>query len=289
MNSKRIFTFGEILWDMLPSGARFGGAPANLAFHAGQLGAEVRLISAVGNDQLGINALAEMQAKGMATEWVAELNFPTGRVDVVLDQQGSATYQFGNGQAWDAIPWKEPYAEQLGAADVFCFGTLAQRSPDSRSTLRRCLEACGDATIRFLDLNLRRPFYDDDLIRDSIAAANALKVNDEEFAMIAELYGIEGTDVEVAEELTAKCNLQTLAVTFGEKGSLVWHHGESHHCPSKPVGIVDTIGAGDSYTGTLIVSLLEGLSVADANYRACRIAEYVCTQSGPAPRLPSTL
>lgn len=289
MDSKRIYAFGEILWDMLPSGARFGGAPANLAFHAGQLGAEVRLISAVGKDQLGNDALAEMRAKDMATDLVAQLDHPTGRVDVVLDERGSATYQFGDDQAWDAIPWKDSLSEQLATADVFCFGTLSQRSAITRETLHRCLEACGDATVRFLDLNLRPPFCDENLIRESIAAANALKVNDEEFAMIAKMNGITGSEAEIAEQLVAKCELQTLAVTFGEQGSLVWHQGESNHCPSQPVEIVDTIGAGDSYTATLIVSLLKGLSVADANYRACRVAEYVCTQSGPTPQLPNRL
>ncbi len=296
-DSKReIAAVGEILWDMFPSGARFGGAPANFASHAAALGARVAMVSSVGCDELGETALSKLDAAHVDRQNVSQsTEHPTGAVDVTLDAGGSATYQFGENEAWDYIPWTDSLSSLASEVDLVCFGTLAQRGSTSRSTLMRFLGECSDRVIRLLDLNLRPPHFDDALIVASLEQANALKVNDEELVMLADILSLETastseeTEQGQVRQLAERFGLSVVAVTSGSRGGLLCRDGQFDRCPARRVNVVDTVGAGDSFTAALAVGLLRDKPINEINFAACRIAEFVCTRPGPTPQLPSSL
>lgn len=287
---QRIVALGEILWDMFPSGPRFGGAPANFAFHTAALGARVSLVSCVGKDRLG-NVALEVLGGVPSLDSVVSVSdeFSTGAVQVKLDSQGNASYSFGNNEAWDYIEWSDGLTRLANDLSAVCFGTLAQRSAGSRETLHRFLAECNPAALRVLDLNLRPPFFDDTLIRESVGRANVLKVNDEELGKLAQLYSLSGGEEDVVCQLAEQQQLRAVAVTCGGRGGLLYRAGELNRCSPQPVEIVDTVGAGDSFTAAFVVGLLDDLPLEVINRNACRIAEFVCSQPGPTPKLHAEL
>lgn len=289
-NGQRIVAFGEILWDMFPSGPRFGGAPANFAFHAASLGAPVSLVSRVGNDRLGESAAGVLRrAESLDAVVGVSDEFPTGAVQVKLDGEGSASYAFGDNEAWDHIEWSAGLTCLANNLSAVCFGTLSQRSDRSRETLFRFLNECSSAAMRVLDLNLRAPFFDDALIRESVARANVLKVNDDELRTLAELYSLSGSEEDIVPKLAEQQGLCAIAVTCGSRGGLIYRDRDLNRCVAQPVEIVDTVGAGDSFTAAFVVGLLRELPLEVINRSACRIAEFVCSQPGPTPTLPAAL
>ena len=291
---------GEILWDVFPSGPRFGGAPANFACHLAALGGKAVLVGAVGNDQLGARAFKLLSARGVRTEHIyLDWTRPTGIVDVSVDDEGHASYSFADNTAWDAIPWTNSLANRARQSDLCCFGTLAQRSETSAHTIRKFLAATPEDSIRLLDVNLRPPFFNEELILESLGTANALKLNDGEFAHLAKLCALEGAgegDPSALRRLAGEFDLQFIALTKGAHGSVLID-GDEVSCldgtETPPVEIVDTVGAGDSFTAAVALGFLDrianpALSLESIHLRAARIASYVCTQSGATPQIPQT-
>ncbi len=183
---------GEMLWDVYPDGAHFGGAPANFACHAASLGAESWMVSAVGDDTLGQRALDSLGTLGVRCDLVErDPVHPTGRVLVTLDADGQPQYEIERDTAWDHLAWSDELARFATRCDAVCFGSLAQRSPASRATIRRFLEAVPRPALRVFDVNLRQRFYDRDVIDASLSLASAVKLNDEELPIVAELCGVE--------------------------------------------------------------------------------------------------
>ncbi|GAB5402382.1 MAG: carbohydrate kinase [Aureliella sp.] len=292
----KIAASGEILWDMFPSGPRFGGAPANFASHACSLGASVTMVSRVGSDELGEAALAKLDEANVDRRYVSQSDqYATGAVDITLDANGSASYQFGENEAWDHIQWTQPLQALASEVDLVCFGTLAQRGSTSRATIMRFLGSCNERAVRLLDLNLRPPHFSEKLIVDSLEQANALKVNDEELVKLAQMFSLDNSDSEDdiershVKQLASKFGLSVVAVTSGSRGGLIYREGEFDLCAARRVDVVDTVGAGDSFTAALAVGLLREKPIDAINFAACRIAEFVCTQAGPTPRLPAEL
>ncbi len=282
-----IVALGEILWDLFPSGPRFGGAPANFGYHAASLGGEVAIVSGVGDDELGHSALRNLKQSGIETGFVQiDREHPTGTVGVDVDTHGHASYSFNDDEAWDHIAWSDDLQQLASRADVACFGTLAQRSPTSRETLRRFIEATAPTTLRLLDLNLRAPFHDDDVIEHSLRLANVLKINDDELAMLATRYADGDDEAVQAKQIADRFGLDVVAVTRGSRGGLIVRGDEVSRVPSMPVDVQDTVGAGDSFTAALAMGLLRNIPLDTINRAACRIAEYVCTQAGATPPLP---
>ena len=287
-----IIGLGEILWDIFPSGPRFGGAPANFACSAAALGGDqvrVCMASCVGNDELGQLALRSLREKSVQTSGVMRASQPTGQVLVQLDALGHARYEFAADTAWDNFAWSDELERLAVHAQACCFGTLAQRSKLSRETIRTFLAKTPATALRILDVNLRPPFFTDDVILESLSLANVLKLNDEELPVLASLCGIAGTPVEVMRQLAARFGLTCVALTRGPSGAILVRGDAVSQQPGIATRVEDTVGAGDAFTAVLALGLLEGRELDAINRSACRVAAFVCSQAGATPRIPLEL
>jgi fructokinase len=277
-----ILTLGEILWDLLPGGKQLGGAPANFGCHAAQLGADVRIVSAVGDDELGREILMRLRGHDLDTSLIAvDPQHPTGTVTVTL-AAGQPTYTIHERVAWDFIPATPALIDLAGRADCVCFGTLAQRGPDSRETIRAVLSRTRPDSVRVFDINLRQHYYDRGMIDGSLGRATVLKINDQEIATLGE------SPVGLFSRFPG---LRLIALTRGSDGSALYAaDGSVAEHPGYPAApMADAIGAGDAFTAALAVGLLAGRSLTQINDVANRLASYVCTQSGATPPIPAEL
>ena len=282
-----IVGLGEILWDVFPDGPRFGGAPANFACHVAALGGNAEMVSAVGNDELGALAVAELHQRGVGTGTVfRHEDRATGIVTVSLDAAGHASYQFATDTAWDALPWSAELARLAERTSAVSFGTLGQRSERSRATIRRFVTATPSTALRVFDVNLRPPFVSDAVILESLALANVLKLNADELPALAALSASTGSDVEILQELADRFTLRAVALTRGADGAVLVRDGQVSDHPGIDTHVVDTVGAGDAYTAVLTLGLLEGRNLESINRGACQVAAFVCSQSGATPQLP---
>ncbi|MEI8316534.1 MAG: PfkB family carbohydrate kinase [Planctomycetia bacterium] len=289
----QIVGLGEILWDVFPDGARFGGAPANFACSAAGLAAgsaRVGMAGAVGRDDLGQRALAELTSRGVAVTAVAVLPQPTGRVDVTVDLAGHASYVFAPDCAWDNVPWSDSLERLAAETSAVCFGTLSSRGSVSLATIRRFVAAVPSPALRILDINLRPPFWSSDIVRDSLPLANVVKCNDDELPVVAEILGLTGSPESILRQLVDRHALRLAALTRGAKGSLlVTADGAASDLPGTPVEVIDTVGAGDAFTAAVTLGLLAGWPLSKLHAHAERVAAYVCTQPGGTPPIPADL
>jgi fructokinase len=286
-----IVGIGEVLWDVYPDGAHFGGAPTNFACYAASLGADSWMVSAVGMDELGERALAKLRERGVNCGHVArDARHPTGCVLVSLNAAGQPDYEIATDTAWDHLPWTDSLAALAERCDAVCFGALGQRSPESRATIRRFVEATPPTALRVFDVNLRQRFYDGETIRASLRIASAVKLNDEELPIVGELCGLRTvTPREMLIELANRFGLRLAALTRGPRGSLLIAGGEEDDCPAPPTKVVDTVGAGDAFTATLVSGVLRDLPLHVINRHANAVASFVCSQKGATPVLPGEL
>lgn len=282
---------GEILWDIFPDRATFGGAPANFACSAAGLAgsaARVCMAGAVGDDDLGRRALGEFTARGVDVSAVAVLPRPTGRVDVTLDAAGHASYVFAPDRAWDAVPWSDSLESLAAATSAVCFGTLGQRGAESRATIRRFLAAVPSPALTILDVNLRPPFWTPEVLRGSMTLANVFKCNDDELPVVAKVLGVSGSPEGILGGLVERYSLRLAALTRGARGSLlVAADGRVSDLPGIPVDVVDTVGAGDAFTAAVALGLLAGWPLGELHAHADSVAAYVCTQAGGTPPIPA--
>ena len=291
MRRPLVVGIGEVLWDLLPAGPQFGGAPANVAMHAALLGGRGALVSAVGEDGEGREALARLAAAGVDQRAVARLpDRPTGVVRVTLDGAGQPTYDIATGSAWDAIPWSDAIAELVARADAVCFGSLAQRGPGSRETVRRAVREAERATWRLFDVNLRQQWFDAEVLDASLRLANAVKLNDEELPVVARLCEVPGDTPEVQlAALMTKYDLALAVLTAGPHGAVLLTPSAAVAAPAPATAVADTIGAGDAFTAALLVGLLSGASLSAVATRANAVAAHVCSQPGATPPVPPIL
>ena len=282
---------GEVLWDLLPGGKQLGGAPANFAYHAQQLGARSAVVSAVGRDALGDEILARLRELGLDTRYVAvDDQHPTGTVSVNLDAAGVPSYIIHENVAWDRVLNSPAVLDLVRSADVICFGSLAQRSPYTRNTIQECMRAPRPDAVKICDINLRQNYFDEQVIDDSLHLANVLKLNDQELPVIARVYGLPEHDEQaVVSALLENGPLQLIALTRGGKGSSLYTLAETHHHPGVATKLADTVGAGDSFTAALAIGLLRGELLKRINAAANRLAAYVCSQAGATPPIPAEL
>ncbi len=289
----QIVGLGEILWDVFPDGARFGGAPANFACSASGLAAgtaRVSMAGAVGRDDLGRKALGEFTARGVDVAAVAVLPKPTGRVDVTVDAAGHASYVFAPDCAWDNVPWSDSLERLAAETSAVCFGTLSSRGATALATIRRFLAAVPSPALRILDINLRPPFWSPDIVRDSLPLANVVKCNDDELPVVAKILGLNGSPEAILRQLVDRHALRLAALTRGAKGSLlVTADGAVSDLPGMPVEVIDTVGAGDAFTASVTLGLLASWPLSKLHAHAERVAAYVCTQRGGTPPIPADL
>lgn len=279
INKPIIIGIGELLWDMLPTGKKVGGAPVNFAYHASRLGAAGYAVSAVGKDALGDEIIQEID-KVNINPVIERVNYPTGTVGVELNE-GIPAYTINEGVAWDYIPLTEAMKQLAKRADAVCFGTLAQRSEVSRNTIQALLSCVPVDSYRILDINIRQHYYSEEVITDSLRSSNVFKMNDEELILLKKLFKKQPfTDEEVCLWFLKEFNLKFLILTAGANYSIIYTPEGLSYIKTPVVNVVDTVGAGDSFTGAFISTVLHGKSVEEAHQTAVDRAAYVCSQAG---------
>jgi len=288
---RTIVGLGETLWDLLPTGKQLGGAPANFAFHAAQLGHRGVVASAVGRDPLGAELTGRFAELGLTTEFVLEIeDRPTGTVLVELDAAGHPAYTIVEGVAWDAMPWNAAWARLAGRTDAVCFGTLARRSPRSREAIERFLEACSPRALAICDLNLRGRFFDEALVRRSFELARVVKLNQEELWLVAPMLGLKPESEESAAlALRERYGLELICLTRGAAGCLIVGREAAAAHPGFPVEVADTVGSGDAFTAAVAHHYLAGSPLAEIARAANRLGAFVATRPGATPTLPEAV
>lgn len=279
---------GEALWDVLPEEKKIGGAPANFAYHVSQFGLPSCVVSAIGDDALGKEIIENFTSKGL-DQLIAEVPYPTGTVQVEIDQTGIPLYDIKENVAWDNIPYTEHLDALAKRTKAVCFGSLAQRNVVSRETINHFLDTMpkDDDSLIVFDVNLRQGFYNKEILCKSMQNCNILKINDEELITVSRMFGYPGIDLQdKCWILLGKYNLKMLILTCGINGSYVFTPGNVSFQPTPKVEVADTVGAGDSFTAAFIASILKGKSVTEAHSIAVKTSAYVCTQKGAMPILP---
>ena len=289
MNNDIIVGIGEVLWDMFPEGKRIGGAPANFAYHMLQFGFDSRVVSAVGEDVLGDEILENFNEKGLCY-WVERVPFPTGTVEVMLNEGGIPCYEIKQGVAWDNVPYTPELDRLACQARCACFGSLAQRNVVTRTTLNRFLDAMSGEAYKVFDINLRQHFYTVEILKDSLARCNLLKLNDEELIVLSGLLELSEESIEgKCREMIKRFDLKMLIRTCGRQGSYVFSSDTRSFLDTPHVKVVDTVGAGDSFTAAFCAAVLKGKSMVEAHRLAVEVSAFVCSQAGAMPRLPEEL
>ena len=278
---KVIVGIGENLWDMLPSGKALGGAPANFAYHAGRLGEEGWAVSAVGDDTLGREILDLVASKGLHN-LISVTDKPTGTVQVSLDERGVPTYNIMEDVAWDNIPFTADMEVLAKKADAVCFGSLVQRM-GSRTSVLRFIRSMRPDALKVFDINLRQHYYSQDVLEASLRLADILKINDEEIGNVASMFGLGGDARDACRALIETFGLKLVILTRGAEGSEVITADEVIPQGVGDVEVIDTVGAGDSFTAAFVVAYLRGDSLAEAQRLASETASYVCSHKGAMP------
>ena len=291
MDKRYVVGLGEVLWDVLPEGKKLGGAPANFAYHAGQfLGMNNTIaVSALGNDKLADETIEALREHGL-NDLLPRVPYPTGTVQVQLDEQGIPTYDIKENVAWDNIPFDDDIKQIARNCRAVCFGSLAQRNVVSRDTIHQFLDATPHDCVKIFDINLRQQFYSKEIIKESLQRCNILKINDEELVLIGRMFGYPGLDIEnKCWLILGKYNLDMLVLTCGTNGSYVFAPGQMSFQETPKVQVADTVGAGDSFTGSFCAAILSGKPISVAHQLAVEVSAFVCTQNGAMPQLPNEL
>jgi fructokinase len=276
---------GELLWDVFPKGKELGGAPANFAYMTSLLGDYGIVASRVGSDALGRTAGRRLERIGLRSRYLQiDAKHPTGTVKVEVDPAGQPTFEIAESVAWDFFEWTPDWERLATTADAVCFGSLAQRSSQSRATIRAFLKQVRRGTTRVFDVNLRQAFYSADTLGESMKLADIVKLNQEELPVVVKLLGHSFQDNErAARWLRDSYSLQLVCVTRGAKGSLLVNGSETSHHPGCRVVVADTVGSGDAFTAALVYHYLRRGSLATMNEAANRMGAWVASQTGATP------
>jgi fructokinase len=288
-----ILGIGELLWDMLPEGPRLGGAPANFSVMAGRLGNHSAILSRIGRDDLGREAVHRLDPLPADTSFLQiDPAHETGRVTVSFNN-GQPEYTIHQPAAWDSMELSDEWVRLAERADAICFGSLAQRSIESRQTIQTLVAQTSSRCIRIFDVNLRPPFYSSEVIQESLELATVMKMNDAEVSLVLALLGMPAEDATTTNNLRLGADrmlaefptLQLVAITCGGNGSLLVTREEWHRHPGFPIQFADTIGAGDAFTAAMAHYLLRGAELPVLNEAGNRWGSWVASQSGAMPAL----
>ncbi|MEE8170743.1 MAG: carbohydrate kinase [Phycisphaerae bacterium] len=277
---------GELLWDVFEDGRRPGGAPANVAFHAGQLGLTGIVCSRVGADEPGSALLHHLEQHGMDTRYVQrDAEHPTGTVTVSTERPDHPAYTIHQDAAWDFLTFDDALAHVCGRAAAICFGTLAQRRPDSARTIDRFLETA-DGALRIYDVNLRPPWYTQETIDASLRRADVVKLNIDEMRELAAMFGLsDDAPREFADALIRDYEVRRVCITRGAGGCILLTADETVDVPARPVTVVDAVGAGDAFTAALTNGLLRDWPMRLIATFANEVGALVAARSGAMPQL----
>jgi len=322
----KILAFGEILWDMLPSGKKLGGAPVNFLYHASTVGADVRALTRIGKDALGEEIFENVKRLNLSTELLQiDPEAQTGVVEVSLDANGTPSYQIVQNVAWDNIEIDDETSGKIenffaeNAPSALCFGSLALRTANNARSFRSLLELVPSAVKRFCDLNLRAPFYSSDVVSFAMQAADVFKLNDDEALELDSLFGVKTIDPSFVEALKdpnvraklvscaaeeyevkrafrdwatywqERCDIETIVLTCGANGAFIFSRTETQFAPSEPTIVKDSVGAGDAFAAICAVGLLRNVPLQTIVQAASKRAAFVCAQDGGTPRVPKEL
>jgi fructokinase len=289
-----ILGVGELLWDILPEGPRLGGAPANFSVMAGRLGNHAAILSRIGRDDLGREAVHRLDPLPADTSFLQiDPAHETGRVTVSFNH-GQPEYTIHQPAAWDFLELNDDWVRLAERADAICFGSLAQRSLESRQTIQTLAAQTSSRCVRIFDVNLRTPFYSSEVVQESLELATVFKLNDAELPLVLGLLGMPCEDDASVDNLRQGAEklmfefptLQLVAITCGGQGSLLVTREEWHQHPGFPIKVVDTIGAGDAFTAAMAHYLLRGAELPVLNEAGNRWGSWVASQSGAMPPLP---
>lgn len=289
----KALTFGEALFDIIKGSAHLGGAPLNLAMHLAKLGAKTAVITAVGKDELGKTLLARAKKVRVDTSYIViDEKRPTGTVTVKLEDEGVPVFTINQGVAWDAITLDEKQYETLEEEkwDVFCFGTLAQRSEENRKTLKRLLAEI-KADYFFYDVNLRTGFYTEESILSSLEHCTILKMNEEEAAAVSNsVFGTVHSSETLCQLLVEKYpEISVICVSRGPRGAAVYYKGVYEEVRTSPIKVADTVGAGDAFSAGFLYTYLSGYDISKAASIACILGTYVASKPGSVPEYSEEL
>lgn len=293
----KVVGLGEVLWDILPERTCLGGAPANFAYIATLLGDQGMVASRVGEDSRGVEALGRMAELGFDISYVQrDREHPTGTVKVEIDDKGQARFEIAHLVAWDFLEWTPAWQDLAEKADAVCYGSLAQRTEASRATIRRFLGATPARAIKVFDVNLRQSYYSQEILAESMKAADIVKLNDEELPKIMSLSGLprgsphgsrHGSPHEderlSAQRLMEAYELKLVCVTRGGRGSLLVRGREASEHPGFRVKVADTVGSGDAFTAGLVHEYLRGAPLEKMNEVANRVGAWVASEAGAMP------
>lgn len=290
-NQIKVTALGEVLWDIHNKEKTFGGAPANFACHCAELGASTSLISCIGNDLLGKEGIDFLKNKNVKVSSISTHNsLETGVVNVELDKKGIPSYIIKENVAWDFIPYHEEGIKIIKDSDAICFGSLSQRHSISRHSIQSYLSNSASNCLKIFDINIRQHYYSHNVLIDSLKAANALKLNDDELILVAKLLNLKGTQKELLKIIQEKFNLKLAIVTCGAKGALILtEKEESFELAPEPLEIKSTVGAGDAFTAAAVIGFLQGKPIAKINKHANAVASFVCSHSEAVPVLTHKL
>jgi fructokinase len=292
-----IVGLGELLWDLLPEGKKPGGAPANFAYHARALGDEGLPVSRIGADPLGRELRERLAALGLPPQHVqTDPQRPTGTVHVALDSRGVPSFTITPEVAWDHLAWEPPLAALAARADAVCFGSLAQRSPVSRSTIGAFLSATRPGALRVFDVNLRQSWWSAEVLRDSLGRCSIVKLNETELPVVLQALDLKvhglgsgGGVQEGCRALREAFGLELVCLTLGPEGSLLCTAARTLRSPGVRVEVADTVGSGDAFTAALCHHWLRGASLARTAEAANRYGAWVASQAGPTPAVPADI
>ena len=285
--SLKAVAFGEVLWDVFSDQKKIGGAPLNVALRMKSLGAEVTMISSVGNDQDGQEIINWVKKSGLDTDKIMQSeDFPTGLVKVTLDKQGSASYEIAYPSAWDKIVLDDKARDSVADADVLIYGSLVGRDEISRNAL---VELLAMDVYKVFDVNLRKPHYSYEILEQFMKPADCIKFNDDEIIEIAAALHSPFKSLEENMQFIAeKTNAASICVTKGKDGALLLWKGKVYNNAGYPVEVADTVGAGDSFLASLITLLLTGKAPQEALDYACAIGALVAQSHGANPEIASS-
>ena len=289
MRRKRrtVVGLGELLWDIFPTEKNLGGAPANFAYIASLLGDEGLPVSRIGRDDLGSETVLRLTELGLPTSFVQEDEIhPTGTVRVEVDSLGQPRFEIAQDVAWDFLELTRDWKVLAEQADAVCFGSLAQRAPESRTTIRRFLRNTRPTALRVFDVNLRQDFYGKDVIAESVKLATILKLNHDEFPMILKFLGLEHKGDELAARaLIEKYKVRLVCLTRGSNGSLLVTSEQTVSHPGFRIEVADTVGAGDAFTAALVHEYMQDASLERMSETANRMGAWVASEFGATPVL----
>jgi fructokinase len=281
----RVVGLGELLWDLLPTGRKLGGAPANFAYITNLLGDEGIPASRVGDDDLGAEVIRHLKERGLLTDFIqTDPTHPTSTVKVEIDVAGQPRFEICESIAWDFLQWTSQWQDLAARVDAVCFGSLAQRSPESHATILNFVRATRPNAVRIFDVNLRQEFFTADVLAQSMKLATIVKLNHEELPRIMNLLALEHRDQESsARQLIDAFGPKLVCVTRGNGGGLLVTADTANIHTGFPIKVADTIGAGDAFTAALVHEYLRGASLDGMNEMANRVGAWVASESGGMP------